>query len=186
MSRKTLIQRAVSEYRLASATLTQTGRELTEVTQDILDHKEAQQVAQEAARVAQEASHTQIAQIVSRCLQSVFNEPYEFKIVFDKKRGKTQARFVFMLEGEEVDPLRNSAGGEVDVASFALRLAALMLHKPGLRRLLVLDESFKHLSRPFRPRVAQLLEELSEELGVQILLVTHSPELEVGKVIQIP
>lgn len=179
------IQRAISEYRLASSTLIQAARELSLATQSVLDYREAQQIAQDVARRLQESCHEQIAGIVTRCLQSVFLDDYEFKIIFDKKRGKTEARFVFILDGEEVDPLRNSAGGEVDVASFALRLAALLLHKPPLRKLLVLDEPMKHLSREFRPNVASLLEELSRELGVQIILVTHAPEIEVGKVIKL-
>jgi ABC-type molybdenum transport system ATPase subunit/photorepair protein PhrA len=60
----------------------------------------------------------------------------------------------------------------------------LVLHKPPLRRLLVLDESFRFVSKEFRPGIAQLLEELSGELGVQIISVSHIPELEVGKVIR--
>lgn len=179
------LQRAINEYRAASSTLTQAGRELSEVSQSALDHRQAQEIAQEAARAVQEASHAQIASIVSRCLRSVFREDYEFRIIFDKKRGKTEARFVFIKDGEEVDPLKSSAGGEIDVASFALRLAALLLHQPKLRRLLVLDEPMKFLSRNFRPAVAQLLEELSEELGVQIILITHLPELEIGEVTSI-
>jgi ABC-type cobalamin/Fe3+-siderophores transport system ATPase subunit len=181
---KQLVQRAISEYSLASSTLTQATRELSLAAQSVLDHKQAQEIAQDVARRLQETAHEQIASIVTRCLQSVFMDNYEFRIVFEKKRGKTEARFVFVLAGEEVDPLRNSAGGEVDVASFALRLAALLLHKPPLRRLLVLDEPMRCLSKNHSEAVAELFRELSEELGVQIIMVTHDKSLAVGKVIQ--
>lgn len=188
MNRRRLLDQINTEYRMTSASLTSLGRELAEVIQSILDHRQAQEATQEAARVAQEVAHSQIASIVSRCLQSVFNEPYEFRIVLEKKRGKTEARFVFMLNEEEVDPLRSSAGGEVDVASFALRLAALVLHKPALRKVLILDEPFKWLQdsqKAFRGAMVQLLKDLTNELGVQIVMVTHDPEFAVGNVIRL-
>ncbi len=148
---------------------------------------EAQGIVQEVAESVQSEAHRQIAHVVTRCLQTVFGEAeaYEFKIVFKKARGKTEAELLFVREGMEIDPIDASGGGVVDLASFALRLACLLLAVPRKRRLLVLDEPFRHLSSQYRPRVRELLLTLAKEFEIQIVFVTHSRELISGKVIEI-
>jgi len=80
-----------------------------------------------------------------------------------------------------------AGGGVVDVAAFALRLSCLMLSKPPLRRILILDEPFKYVSerRGYRERVRQLLESLAEEMGIQILMVTHIEALQTGDIVEL-
>lgn len=147
--------------------------------------REALDIAQGVAQSIQEKVHEQITDVVCRCLEAVFEEPYSFNTVFEMKRRRTEARLVFTKDGAEVDPMTASGGGVVDVAAFALRLAALALQRPPLRRTLVLDEPFKFLSEEYRPRIADLLDLLSSEMGVQFIMVTHIKEFEVGKVINI-
>lgn len=147
--------------------------------------QEAQKVLQEIAQQVQEQAHDRIASVVSRCLEAVFDDPYEFRIVFEQKRGRTEARLVFVREGLELNPLRHTGGGVVDVAGFALRVACLALKQPRQRMVLILDEPFKHLSADYRPRVRHLLEVLSVDMGIQFIMVTHSKALQTGKVITI-
>uniref|UniRef100_A0A6M3JY58 Putative ATPase domain containing protein n=1 Tax=viral metagenome TaxID=1070528 RepID=A0A6M3JY58_9ZZZZ len=145
----------------------------------------AQQLLQQASQIVQQAVHGQIATIVSRCLETVFDEPYDFQVLFEQKRGRTQARLVFYRDGEEIDPMTASGGGVVDVGSFAMRLASLLLSKPRKRRLLILDEPFKFVSEEYRERVRGLLESLSKDFDVQVILVTHIEELQMGKVVRL-
>lgn len=141
-------------------------------------------VAQTVAVEIQELAHKKIATIVTRSLAIVFDDsPYEFKILFEQKRGRTEAELVFEREGLRVEPLAAAGGGVVDVAAFALRLSCLLLSRPPLRRVLVLDEPFKMLSRDRVGRVRELLEILTKELGVQIILVTHDTALACGKTV---
>lgn len=148
---------------------------------------QAQQLVQRVAKTTQELCHKQIAMVVTRCLQTVFGEEdaYQFKINFSEKRGKTEAELVFVRDEHEIDPTEASGGGVIDVASFALRLACLLLAQPKRRRFLALDESFKHLSSDYRPVVREMLEVLAKEKEVQFLLITHSEELTCGKVIEL-
>lgn len=146
----------------------------------------AQKIAQGVAEAVQQQAHARIAAVVTRCLKAVFGEDaYEFRIDFAQKRGKTEARLLFVRDGVDVDPTTAAGGGCVDVAAFALRLACLVLSLPRRRKLLVLDEPFKWVSKDYRPAVRELLLKLSEELGVQIVMVTHMPDLMVGNVIEI-
>lgn len=140
---------------------------------------------QEVTQHVQQQVHNRIASVVSRCLKAVFDEPYDFKIHFERKRGRTEARLVFIRNGEEIVPMQGSGGGVIDVAGFALRIACLMLARPKLRRLVVLDEPFKFVSSEYRERIRDLLETLSEEMGIQFVMVTHISEIQTGKIVRI-
>jgi ABC-type glutathione transport system ATPase component len=161
-----------------------------------------QNLFQEAAEAVQQTAHAQVASVVTRCLQAVFGKyqplkndqglgygygygegSYEFQIEFSQKRGKTEAELLLVKNGHKINPPEECGGGVTDVLAFALRLACLMLSRPRKRKFLTLDEPFKHLSADYRESVRELLETLSEEMGIQILMVTHTDELQVGKVI---
>lgn len=148
--------------------------------------EKAQQIIQLVAENIQNQAHTRIAGLVTRCLEAIFEDPYEFKIRFERKRGKTDAVLTFVRDGSELDdPTDECGGGVVDVAAFALRLACLILQKPLRRKLLVLDEPFKFVSEEYRDKLRDLILVLSHELNVQFVVVTHIPELQIGKVIQL-
>lgn len=145
----------------------------------------AQELLQLVSKAVQEQAHRQIAEVVSSCLRTVFDDPYEFAIKFEQKRGKTEASLRFVRRGLDVDPLTASGGGMIDVAAFALRVSCLMLHRPALSRVVVIDEGFKFVSAKYRDNVRLMLEGLAKDLGLQIVQVTHIKELETGKVIEL-
>lgn len=147
--------------------------------------EKAQDLAQQVAAQIQNQAHARIADVVSKCLETVFDNPYTFHIRFDKKRGRTEAKLVFERDGLEMDPLSAAGGGVVNVAAFGLRLACLLLSRPSLRRVLVLDEPFRFVSVDLRHRVKALLEAIAAETGVQIVMVTHDPQLCAGTVISL-
>lgn len=169
--------------RRAAITKIKTEREaMRTVIVRIRNIEKAQKITQIVAQSIQESAHAQIAAIVSRCLDAVFDNPYEFKILFNRKRGRTEAELVFFRNGNKVRP-RAVGGGVKDVASLALRLAVLLLSKPRPRKLLILDEPFKHVSADHMPLVRDLVMSLSQEFGIQFIMVTHKKHLRVGKVI---
>jgi len=159
--------------------------ELQTAQSRVLAIEEAQTIAQIIAQTIQEKVHHKISSVVSRCLSSVFEDPYQFKILFERKRGRTEATLLFERDGQQTDPLTASGGGPVDLATFALRLSCMMLNRPKLRRVLIMDEPFKSPSPHYRERVRQLMEVLSKEMGVQFILVTNIMELVAGKVIDL-
>ncbi len=157
-----------------------------EETQITLKHAmEAQEILQHLAQAVQQQAHAKINEVVSSCLSAVFDDPYEFKIVFERKRGKTEAHLRFVRRGLDADPLTASGGGVVDVAAFALRVACLMLHRPRLSPVIVLDEPFRFVSAQYRANVRSMLEQLSEDLRVQVIMVTHIESITTGNVIEL-
>lgn len=158
---------------------------LAEAELDVVASAEAQAVFQQVAQALQQRAHKSIASVVTRCLRAVgFN--YDFKIEFDRKRGKTEARLLFVKGGVEHSPLKMSGGGAVDVAAFALRLIAVMLSRPASRRFLCLDEPFSRVrGEAHQGKIPLLLQALAKELDFQFLIVSpHGfAEMEVGKVV---
>lgn len=179
-SRKARYKQAVQTHKKEKAYLDKAKKTLE-------DTEAAREIIQEVALEIQQHAHNQIASVVSQCLQTVFDEPYTFHIHFEAKRGRTEARLVFERDGYEVDPLTASGGGVIDVASFALRLACLMLSRPALRKIMVLDEPFKNVSKSngYLDRIPDMLNNLADDLNVQFIMVTHIEELKVGKIVEI-
>lgn len=67
-------------------------------------------------------------------------------------------------------------GGSVTtIQSILLRIIVLLKH--GLRPLLVLDESLMALESKYIPNVGKLLGSLCDRLGLDLLVITHNPEL---------
>lgn len=182
---KTKVDRLVVEKEVAKTNHARLMISVEENEQHHLNVEEAQRLAQSVAKTVQEQAHSQISKVVSRCLSTTFDNPYKFRVVFEEKRGRTEARLVFLRDELEVDPMTASGGGVLDVGAFALRLACLMLSRPRLRRVLILDEPFRFVSREYRGRIRALLEGLAEEMGVQFIMVTHIKDLMMGTVVEL-
>lgn len=180
------LNKLLERYRYSSKAVSQEKKNLAKCKEELGATIEAQQIIQQIAAGVQASAHQQIASVVTKCLEAVFDDPYTFKIHFDQKRGKTEARLVFERDGIEINnPMKSLGGGVISVAAFALRLACLLLTKPQARKLLVLDEPFGQLSVEYMDRLAVMLQRLSEEMGFQMIIVTHNQNLQVGKVIRI-
>jgi DNA repair exonuclease SbcCD ATPase subunit len=125
----------------------------------------------------QELARQQIEGLVTRGLQTIFDEELSFHLVPSVRANSAQVDFVVrsVYGGTEVDTpvLEARGGGMAVVVAFMLRLVVLLL-TPGVRKVLFLDESFAHVSRGYEPRVAEFLKSVSEHAGVQIILITHS------------
>jgi predicted ATPase len=162
------------------------GKALAQATVNVKASVEAQALMQEVAVAVQSTVHSRIASVVTRCLEAVWgSEAYQFKIEWERKRGRTEAAICLVRDGNEVDPLDGAGGGCCDVVSWAAQIASIMLARPKLRRLYVGDESFRHVSAEYRPAIRTMIQQMATELGFQMIFVTHSKELMVGKVIEI-
>lgn len=139
--------------------------------------EKAQAIIQKVAKETQSQLEFHISDIVTMALDTIFTEPYKFRVGFVLKRNKTECELSFERGGELIDPLSASGGGVIDVASFALRIALWTLQAPKSRNTIILDEPFKFLSKDLLPRASELLKELSKKLNLQFIIVTHLDEL---------
>lgn len=188
MQTQSLLYKASSKYNAAKAALENSAATLDERRAEYEAVLKAKEIVQTISLDCQQKCQQRIGFVVTRCLETVFGVgSMKFALVFEQKRGQTEVRGVLLdSEGHELDPVDSCGGGVLDVAAFGLRLACMMLSRPRPARVLVLDEPFKWLSASYRPAVCQLLSELSKEMGVQIIMVTHLPELiDIGNRVEI-
>lgn len=139
--------------------------------------EEAHIILQTVAQQTQQELEYKVSEIVSFALSSVFYNPYEFKISFEIKRGKTEANIFLIRDGVQFDPLYGTGFGVVDIVSFALRLTLWNLKRPKSRNTIILDEPFKFVSVGLRSRVADMLSEISKKMNIQFIIITHMPEI---------
>lgn len=182
---KRTISRHRDRHKVAKANLSQIRGQLAKAKKTAAGTMTARDIVQALVQEAEQKVHGRLAAVVSKCLSAVFDEPYVFEIKFEKKRGRTDAVLLFRRNDEEIDPMTASGGGVIDIAAFALRVASIVMSMPQKRRLLILDEPFKFVSVDLRPAVKVLIETLSKELNIQFIIVTHMPELTIGKVIEL-
>ena len=146
---------------------------------DLMRHEEAREILRAVGLETQKQLQYHISDITSLALEAVFDDPYELVAEFVQRRNKTECDLYFSRRGSRVDPLEASGGGAVDVASFALRIAAWSMQNPKRRNVIILDEPMKFLDTQTDrlEKASQMLKELSERLGLQFILVTHTDTL---------
>ena len=153
------------------------GKEKLELSEKLDNLLKARSVVQIVAEQTQKKLEYHISNLVSMALASVFPEPYVFNLRFVQKRNKTEAELVFTKNGNETDDILNSGGGGVaDIASIALRISLWSIKKT--RPTLILDESLKFLHSPeYQEKASQMLKEVSQKLGLQIIMVSDQKNL---------
>jgi len=165
-------------------------KHLEKAEKQLSDEVKAHEYIQHVAQSVQQMAHHSISRSVTKCLESIFDDPYEFHVRFDRKRGKTEAHLILTRDGVECeDPLSQVGGGVIDVCSLALRISCILLSKPSRRRLLVLDEPFKNVrGRSNKKRFRDLLQQVADELGFQFILSVDAeayPEFVLGKTVDL-
>lgn len=113
-----------------------------------------------------------VSDLVTLGLRAVFPDPPEFVVDMVLRRDKLECDLLFKKNGELYDPVGGSGGGLLDVTSFALRVAYWSLKKTA--PIFILDEPFKYVSPDLQPKVEKMLKMFSDELKVQIIMVSHS------------
>jgi len=134
--------------------------------------EQALAITQEVARQTQSQIKLHIEDIISMALEYILDDPYKFELDFVVKRNKTECDIYFVRDGKRIKPIDQSGGGAVDIASFASRIALWSLGDTD--NVLIFDEPFKFVSREYQLKVGELLKKLSDQLGLQILMVSHN------------
>lgn len=135
-------------------------------------HEKANVIIQQVGLKTQQQLSYNISEIASLALSSVMDKPYEIKLDFVERRNKTECDIYFVREGVQMDPFAGG-GGAVDVAAFALRIAAWSMSSPRSRPTLILDEPFKHLKgEETNRKVLDMVKQISKKLGIQIIMVS--------------
>lgn len=107
--------------------------------------EKARIIIQTVAQNTQQELQYQLSELPKLALSGVFDNPYEFEVAFELRRGKTEADFWFVRSGARLNPKESTGLGSVDIAGAALRPSLWSLRSPRNRASIWLDEPFKHL-----------------------------------------
>lgn len=152
-------------------------KELRHDERDLVKHLEAREVIKTVGLATQQQLECHFSDIVTSALQAVFPDPYNLSVKFIERRGKTECDLGFERDGVVIDPITASGGGAIDVAGFALRIAAWSMRYPKSRTTLILDEPMRYLSTDLQQKAGDMMHEISSRLGIQMIIVTHEEEL---------
>jgi len=148
-------------------------RERQEISRAALAES-ARDVVNTVLLVTQEQVKSHLEDIVSLALSAVYGDEYAFEFEFGIKRNQLEVTPFIVKGGERFAPKDEVGGGVNDVCSLALRLAMYSLMEPKPAPVFLLDEPGRFLSRDKQPLFGVMLKRISEMLGVQIIMVSHS------------
>jgi DNA repair exonuclease SbcCD ATPase subunit len=127
-----------------------------------------------------ELVRSKIEALVTYGIQSVFGPHYAFRI--EQKTARNQVTFEYRIKHEFEGSVHESAlrgahgGGLVALVGFLLRVVMVLFAHPARRRIIFLDETMAALDGDKRGAFAALVRRLGDSLGLQVVLITHSPE----------
>lgn len=163
-----------------SGQLEEVRRRLSEINEEQETYVKAVEVLTLAQTVVREGVRNSFEEVITYGLQHILGSDYSFEMEFTR-RGNLQ-EVSFNVKSRTLaggyDPLDTSGGGVIDIVSLALRVAIIELHQPRIDGPIVLDESFKHLSRQHLYSAGGFLKALTERINRQIIMVSHKSEFE--------
>lgn len=174
---KSRILQASYTVKANKSLLDKTRTEIKELAEQLKTLETASEVLKRIGEQKKQATILMFERVVTLAIKEVFGFDYQFKI--DVQTGaRVLTRFKLLQGNQELDIMSSVGGGLIDVVSFVLRALILTSVRPKRTRVLFLDESFRHVSSEYRPRVASLLKSLAKQLDTQFILVTHQAEFE--------
>lgn len=140
------------------------------------------------AKNTQEELEYHLSDIVTMAVQGVFQDNTSLDASFVSRRGKIEVDLNFKDGNHIIDPMNDDGGGLIDVGALSTRFSCWAIRREKTRPLFLLDEPLKWLKGSDLPaRGADMIKLISEKLGLQIIMVSHDPELIEGadKVIRV-
>ncbi len=165
-----------AEYRILKREITDLKSRLSDLDSLLTLTEKAQSVLKQTAIETQNQLSYELSVIATMALEAVFPDPYTFQVSFVEKRNRTEIDYLLTRDSLVCeDPLSSVGGGVCDILSFSLRISCILIS--GSSRILLLDEPFKNLSKDLHPVAGALLKRISDELGIQFLIVSHDKAL---------
>ena len=169
-------------------TLEEYQKELDQMERGLEDSQKAAEIIHAVAKSTQEELEFHLSDIVTMAMRGVFENGPSLSVSFVSRRNQIEVDMGFEEDGHIGDPLNDDGGGLVDVAAVALRFSCWTLNRKRTRPVIILDEPLKWLKGSDLPyKGARIIKEISAKLGLQIIMISHDPELIEGadKVIRV-
>jgi len=142
----------------------------------------AQAVIREIADHARQEFKAEVDRLVTLAIRSVFTEDFTFDLQMSTDSGRLQCKPIVWetIDGEliEYSPKDDMGGSLLDPIGFALRVVLHQFQAQPARSMFLLDEPMKNLGHgELLDQAGQMLIEISHSLKLQLIIITHEPEL---------
>ena len=117
-----------------------------------------------------------VEHIISDGLSVVFGEPLVVRITPTIKSDMSSVTFTLIRDGNEEDIMDGQGGGFIAVIAFLMRVVLTLAAEPRMRRIIIMDEPFAHVSPEFRTSLGEMLEAVRARLDFQYIMVTQERE----------
>lgn len=178
--RRRYLDAAVGEARSIVTRLKAVEAQVEDLSAEVQVLEQTTALLNSLSEERQTAAQETIEELVTRGLQTIFDPSLSFIIVQGVKGNAASVEFLIQKRvGESVieTPVLEAQGGGLSATvGFLLRVVVLLLRPESRGQLLVLDETFAHVSDEYLGAVAAFLREIVDRTGVRILMVTHQPE----------
>lgn len=164
---------------LVKQRIAECSAEVERLEREVAFSEQAQVIIQVVAGQTQKQLEYRVSELVSLAEASVFDDPWNLKMIFVPRRGKTECDLCWEKSGgrEAADLNYSGAQGQVDVAALGLQFSVWSLQRPKTRNVIFLDEPLKWLKGGDLPeRGALMIKEISKGLSLQILMISHIPD----------
>ena len=143
---------------------------------EISAHIEARDTITKVIELTQYKIKKSIEKIVTLAIRSVFYRPYTFHLTMKQIRNQIEYIPTVKEHGHVRDPKADLGGGMMDVIAIAFRIVLWSIEVPRSRALLILDQPFPNCGSLI-VRAGAMAKELSQELKIQLLIITHEKKL---------
>ncbi len=179
--RRRFLDASAGEARSVVTRLRDVQAQVATLTGDVTVLEQTTGLLNSLSEERQTAAQSTIEELVTRGLQTIFDPSLSFIIVQGVKGNAASVEFLIQkVIGDtviETPVLEAQGGGLSATVGFLLRVVVLLLRgEAAAGQLLVLDESFAHVSDEYVPRVAAFLREVVDRTGIRIVMVTHQAE----------
>jgi len=151
---------------------------LSQENSTLSDQIEARDIMNSIGIIAQDSVKTIIEDLVTKALQTVFDDTYSLVILNQVSRNKPETVLLLKI-GDQECPLREDlvGGGVLDVVGFVLRVVLWAFEEKKSRNTIILDEPGKFISKDKLELFGCMIKEISESLNLQFIIITHEEEL---------
>jgi DNA repair exonuclease SbcCD ATPase subunit len=173
-----LVLKKVTEKEVLTKQFKDKQDEIETAQNNYNDLVEARRLISEAARMTQSQFKAFVESLVTMAIQGVFpEEGYKFVVDFDLKSNRSEINLLVQQGDKEPYLPRDEQGGALlEIIAFALKVVLWSLEKPKSRNTFIMDEPF-HFCGALTPLAVSMMNEISKELNIQIIMVTHDDRL---------
>lgn len=143
--------------------------------QEIADYEAINAILECAQQAEHESTIGVYEKLLTALIEDTLNNNRKIKMNLAIERGMPALEIYSEKEEGKLEDIYSSNGGSINnIVSVGLRAISLIRSKK--RRLLILDESDCWLKGDYIPKFGAVIQQLSERLGIQIVMISHHNE----------